>query len=727
MTRPPTRRAGAPRARLAAPGRVALLLGALLGALAACSTEQGRPEADPVPEGHFEQVRVDGADLAVDTGRFRVEVTGAPLRLAARLDGDVVAEEAPAGGLYVVRDGEVVDAEAATVREAGEGGVALDVLFADDTTGTLRLVPVRAGTVQVVLELDDRAGVTQWGERLATPADELVYGLTERIVSDFTASEVAPEEVGSLDRKGEVVDMYVQPTISAYAPFHQTSRGYGLLVDGTMPGTYDVGATDASVLDLRFELDPDAPPSYHLFVGRDGPEVLDQYTALTGRAPVPPDDVFLHWRGRDELTAGDPVEVDGVALNPTLAEDLLAYERYDLPAGVYHLDRPWAVGPEGYGALRFDPARFPDPAGMLDLLEERGWDTTVWVSSWAIGERGEHARAAGYLAPGSDRGIDFTNPEAVEWLQEDLVDFLDGQGETIDGLFIDRGEEGEVPSEADDTYADGRTGRQVHNAYPVLMQEAYVGALDEARGEDGFAIARAAYTGTQGLVMTWGGDTRSTEGFVGQPELGPSTDLGLRSVLISIQRAAFLGIAFWGSDIGGYTDFADREVFARWIQVGALSPLMRFHGDGGDAPWAMPTEPHVDEELIGIYRSYVLLHHALQPYLVDLAEEAHATGLTPVRPLVFRYPDQVEARDRWDQWTLGDDLLVAPVWESGARSRTVWFPPGRWVDVWDRDEVVDGPIALEVDAPLDTLPLYAAEGSEVLDLIPDDLGPAEGP
>lgn len=243
--------------------------------------------------------------------------------------------------------------------------------------------------------------------------------------------------------------------------------------------------------------------------------------------------------------------------------------------------------------------------------------------------------------------------------------------------------------------------------------------LDAERPEDGFAIARASYTGSQAYVATWGGDTHSRTGIQipEAPPSGESADLGLRSVLISIQRAAFLGLPFWGSDIGGYSDFADREVFARWIQVGAASPLMRFHGKGNDAPWDMPTRPRHDEEMIDIYRRYVVLHDSLQPYLVGLGAEAVATGLTPVRPLVFEWPDEAGAQDRWDEWMLGRDLLVAPVWRSGARQREVWFPPGRWVDVWDRDTVIVGPTRRSVDAPLDTMPLYAVAGSPVLDLI----------
>ena len=106
---------------------------------------------------------------------------------------------------------------------------------------------------------------------------------------------------------------------------------------------------------------------------------------------------------------------------------------------------------------------------------------------------------------------------------------------------------------------------------------------------------------------------------------------------------------------------------------------MRFHGNGSRFPWAMHTEPADDAEMVDIYSRYVRLHHALGDYFEGLADEAHETGLTIVRPLVFAYPDEEGALDRWDQWMLGEDLLTAPIWESGAVEREVTSrPAGGW-------------------------------------------------
>jgi alpha-glucosidase (family GH31 glycosyl hydrolase) len=120
----------------------------------------------------------------------------------------------------------------------------------------------------------------------------------------------------------------------------------------------------------------------------------------------------------------------------------------------------------------------------------------------------------------------------------------------------------------------------------------------------------------------------------------------------------------------------------------------------------MPSEPHYDQELIDIYRRYTTLRAELQAYLVAAAAEAGRTGLPIVRPLVFAFRDDPMVGDLWDQYLLGPDLMVAPVWQSGARQREVYFPAGRWESYWDGDDVHEGPATEVVSVPLDTIPVY---------------------
>lgn len=707
---------------------IGALSAALLVATACTDAEQVIDEGDGPPgsaDAHdarasFHDVRSGHDGVRFDAGGATVSVAASPFSIEVTdPSGPVVAS--PPGGVYVVRNGAPQVARDATVHSAEPSGIELAVVFTDGSTGELTLGPDELGSVHLSLRAEDPAAVTEWGTTFTLAEDEAIYGLTERIVDDRDASEIHPVEEGSLDRRGEVVTMWVTPTMSGYAPFHQSSQRWGMLVEGTMPGVYDIGRTNADRMDVRYETSPGSGGGdWHLLLGSH-PEMLTQYASLTGFPPVPPDAVFRHWRGRDEEPVGPTVEWHGVEMNASVATDLAEYERLGLEPGIYHFDRPWAVGAQGYGELRFDPVRFPDAAEMLAAMHEAGWEVQVWMAPWVLEEAGATAADRGWLAPRSDRALDLTDSDAVAWQQDRVVEFLEGpEGRWVNGLFLDRGDEPDVSSEASDVYADGRTGREIHNAYPLLYAEAYKAALDRARPEgEAWEIIRPAWAGTQAFALRWGGDTPSREGLTVPevPNTGASTDLGLRSVLISMQRAAFMGTTYWGSDIGGYSPWADRELYARWIEVGAVSPLMRFHGQGG-APWRMTVGgPTTDPELSDIYVRYVRLHHALAPYLRGLAEEASSNGMPLVRPLVFTWPEEPGARDRWDEWTLGPDLLAAPVWRTGQRSRSLWVPPGRWVDLWVPQHVVEGPAEIEVDAPLAVLPLWVREDSPLQDVL----------
>ena len=376
---------------------------------------------------------------------------------------------------------------------------ALGGAFRKRPDGTLSLQAAAADTVSVTLVPQGPGRTARWGERLVSPPAERIYGLTERIVDDLNASEITPAAVGSLDRKGEIVTMSVRPTIAAYAPFFHSSSGYGLLVDGTMPGVFDVAKTKRDEVSFRFDVDPSAPSSALVPVRRAEPRCHQPGVREPRGLPLlPPRVVFRHTRGRDVLPPGPPVMVDGVRMNPTVADDILNYQRYGIPPGIYHFDRPWAEGTEGFGRLQFDRARFPDPVGMLRVLRARGWRIQVWFSEWQLDARGARARRNGWLAPNSNRELDLTNPDAAAALKADVVKFLRGpEGRYVDGFFLDRTDE-IVPSKATDVYHDGRNGIQMHNAYPVLMQSLLRSALHEARRDNGWIIARAAYTGTPG-------------------------------------------------------------------------------------------------------------------------------------------------------------------------------------------------------------------------------------
>lgn len=672
-------------------------LAAVLGCLGSCSDSS---DSD-APAGS--EARMTG----------RVEVQAQPFRLQVVADDTVLVQQS--SPVVVTRADGSTDELLELVSRRDEGDTTVyDVRTQSQATVSVAVTPTNESSFRIALSSGDMAAAAI-GFRLE--AGELVYGLTERLrdsavmipelhgplIEDFN-----PDPVSTLDRRGEIVEMFVRPTIALYAPFYHSSRGYGLWVEGTYPGLFDIGATRADELQFRMETARGQGLSFHVFLGPGHQQILESYVQQVGLPIRPPDWVFEHWLWRDELTSGPTGMLDGRLVNAEIAEDIAMYERFDIPSGVYLFDRPYLVGggdpdSEGFHTFEWDTVRLPNIESTLASLRARGFRLAIWSAPWARdngpGSHGAEAAALGYLAPGNGRIIDFTNPDAATWWRAKLEAFMARYG--ISAIKLDRGEE-HVPSLPSDIYGDGRSGREVHNAYPVLQAKVHHDAAKNATNDDFVVMARAGYSGSQQWAVSWGGDDVGTE-------------LSLRSSIIKVQRAGFIGFPIWGSDTGGYYPFRHREVFARWLQFSALTPIMEIGGIGSRSPWDMPTEPRFDEELIGIYARYVKLHHELIPYTAAQADLAASKGLPIARAMVFDFPDDRRFANSWDQFMYGPDLLVAPIWQIGVRERQVLIPEGTWRWYWDTSRSWTGPATITVAAGLDTLPLFIRDGATVIE------------
>lgn len=698
--------------------RWALLLRALFVAalfVAGCGAEDGRETSIVVD--------VAADPIVVRTAAARVEIARTPARIAIydAANGTLLTREQAAEGLFFERDGVTHHLEAVVRAIPFPEGVDLECRT---TAGDIALVSVRfRSDHRIEVSLSPGGATSQaMGVRFASPRDEKVYGLTERLRdsslqpgSEIPVGDIRPAEVGSLDRRGEVVEMFIRPTFSLYAPFYQSSRGYGVAVAGTMPGVYDVAHADPDSIRMRFEVGSDPRFVLNFFVGPEHATILDEYTAWSGRPLVPPDWAFLNWHWRDELDVGAAAMLDGVEVNAEVADDVLNFEELGIPAGVYLLDRPVLQGNFGFARFAWDSQRLPNAASMLASLKRRGYHVVTWSSTWLCGsqagDNGLEAQQLGFIAPGpagapncADSGgasfiMDVTNPAARGWFRDKLAAFLRSEG--LDGIKLDRGEE-HIPSASSDIWFDGRNGREVHNDYVNLQTELHYDALDQAHPDGDFVLfSRSGYTGAQSHAIFWGGDTAGSEIF----GIGSGTDLGLRSVIIAQQRAAFMGFPIWGSDTGGYYGFKNREVFARWIELSCFSGVMEIGGRGSHEPWNMPTSPRFDDEMIEIYRRYATLRASLQSYIVAAAEQA-SRGMPLARPMVFFDRDDPNLGDRWDQYLFGADLMVAPVWKIGVREREVYFPRGRWRSLWNEAEVYEGPRTLTLPVALDDILVF---------------------
>jgi len=248
--------------------------------------------------------------------------------------------------------------------------------------------------------------------------------------------------------------------------------------------------------------------------------------------------------------------------------------------------------------------------------------------------------------------VDFSNPAAKVWWKGHLKALVDEGASVFKPDYGDR-----VAEEA--VFANGTTGKAMHNRFMFLYTEAAFEAVKETRGEN-IVWRRSGYIGSQRYPGTWAGDTQVTW-------------QGMRGALRGGLSAGFGGEAFWSHDIGGFVGVKpDPELYIRWAQFGLLSPFSRFHGTTPREPW------EYGGEALDIVRHYAQLRYALMPYLLASAHESTITGLPMLRHLQMEFPAEPNVDTIDDQYMLGSDLLIAPVLTPGATSRYVYFPKGRW-------------------------------------------------
>jgi alpha-D-xyloside xylohydrolase len=555
------------------------------------------------------------------------------------------------------------------------------------------------------------------------------------------------ERFDSVDQRGRTVDLYVingavRDLTYKPVPFFMSSTGYGLHLHTDRRATVRLATPDdPNTVSVRAEGEE---LKLTLITGTDFKEILGRYTERVGRPAVPPEWVFGPWKSRDWT----------VETQATVLEDVRKGREHNLAGTVKLIDALWE--PETH-TFTFDREKYPDPEGMIAELQRLGYRLVLWISPFMV--RGLEpspayleAEANGYLIRNPDGEtyvhrlgnsptylgscIDFTNPRALEWWK-DQIKRLVRMG--VSGFKTDFGEQ--VPDDA--AFFDGRTGSELHNAYTRLYNEATYEAMNEAlegleaksseseqaltaeelRREGlperslGTLFARSAWDGSQRLSCIWAGDQTS--------DFGPAS--GLQSVITAGQTAGLSGFPYWSSDIGGYFGVPTDEVFIRWAQFGAFSPIMQIHGMGKREPWEF------SRETLEIYRYYAQLHLDLFPYTYTYAYRAHSTGLPLMRSLALEFPNDPGA---WGdvaehEYMFGEELLVAPVYYGLNRYRHTYLPSlggaageGAWLDFWTGRPAEAGH-SYVVPAGLDTIPVFARPGSLVpmLDPSPGTLLP----
>jgi alpha-D-xyloside xylohydrolase len=505
-------------------------------------------------------------------------------------------------------------------------------------------------------------------------ADEHFFGFGEK----FTA----------LDKRGQRIvswnyDAFSSESERSYKniPFFLSSRGYGLLVDSGLATEFDVCHSTHACVQIVV---PDDLLDYYVIAGPEASTVLDGYHRLTGRPAVPPKWALGTWISNGFFRSDQ---------EQTLAVARTIRER-GIPCDVLHIDAYWQR--RGlWSHMQWDVDQFPDPDQLLRDLTDLGFRTCLWINPYISVEASLFAEGAakGYFLTSADGstyvadvwhgaqaacGItDFTNPQATAWFQELLRPLL-RQGASL--FKTDFGEG--VPVDA--VAANTMTGEALHNVYSLLFNDAVAEVTEQVAGHR-VLWARSSFTGGQRHCGQWAGDTNAT-----YPAMASTLRGGL--------SYALSGVPLWSHDVGGFTGTPAPDLFVRSAQFGALSPLVRLHGNSTRFPWQFPAQT---EQAV---REALRLRYRLMPYLYSAVAQAATTGLPVMRPLVLEGLDDPGAWSADLEYLLGPDLLVAPMTDPDG-TRQLYLPPGQWVDYWT-GEVHEGRRHLRVNKPLGQVPLF---------------------
>lgn len=672
-------------------------------------------ESDVPPPGTFRLS--DGSEVDVaSSGAIRVRVgdrvvfaTASSARITARTYEDSV--EGLTGIWSFGRDAEVAyPAGALASRDATPSEVTLRYAGGGDHASAVVTVrPLRAGAsiVRIEAHVGDPSGPNARSIAVPLACDErsTFFGFGEQYNAADQRGEAFPLMVSEqgIGRRPDAPSRAFQGdahTTYFPMPYFVDARGFGLLAKTPQRTLVDLCKSSPDV--AWIEVESGDPLELVVFHGPSPLDVVRELGDEVGRPRVPPAWAFeTTWigaqGGRDAVLAQAAKLAASKIPSKVLWVQDWTGERtnFDGGSGVQYR---WVA----------DEARYPDLAKMIGDLKTRGFRFLSYANPF-VPRNLDHfeAMAAGgmllknadgnvyeHIAPnGSAATPDFTSAATYPYVRGFFRDMVQRLG--MDGFMADFGEWAPL----DAVYANGADPRAEHNLYPVRWHTAWRAIMDEVRPDGDYVVfARSGYTGVHAVAQVY---------WVGDQEADFSPYDGLPTVVPAMLTLGLSGIPFVTHDVAGFSNGpSTKELYLRWSELGAFSPIFRTHeGNRKKENWSWDK----DEETLAHFTRMSIVHARLAPELITLAAEAGRTGAPMVRHLVLAHPDDRESQRTHDEYLLGDRLLVAPVLAEGARTRSVYFPPGNaWFDVWTGARY-EGGTRIEVAAAIGSPPVFARD------------------
>jgi alpha-glucosidase len=480
---------------------------------------------------------------------------------------------------------------------------------------------------------------------------------------------------------------------------------YGVFFDNTYRSVFDFGKESQDFFSFGAE---GGELNYYFIAGPEPKKIIEEYTAMTGRSPLPP----LWTLGYQQSRYSYYPEARAREIVKTLREN-------KIPADAIYFDIDYQQGNTPFTINR---EYFPTFEKMISDFRAQGMHT-ILITDLHIKKDPNHGYApydsgmkndvfvknpdgsvyVGTVWPGASVFPDFTLTRVRDWWGGLYKDFV-GMGAA--GFWNDMNEpalferaDKTMPLDTVHRLDDGTTldHRAIHNVFGMQNVRATYEGLRKLQPEERpFVLTRAAYSGAQRYAATWTGDNSSTWN-----HLKMSTPM-LLSMGIS-------GYPLVGDDIGGFAGSPTADLLTRWFEVGALNPIYRDHTAKGTAdqePWVHGPEHEA------IRRKYIELRYELLPYLYTGIEEASRTGIPLMRPVFLEYPQASNFYGDNRDFLFGRDFFVAPVTTEMVDAEEISLPPGEWYDFWTNTKL-SSKEKFTLRPRLDEMPLYVRAGAVV--------------
>ncbi len=676
------------------------------------------------------ELRRENVRFLLDTSGFRIvrDVTGRVL-----LETVAVGNELPIGLAWhplssvdyvnyshlVVRDNLRADqwfCDTIAVWKASDSAFSMDVRFRRKATGQgfdLRVAMLDNDRVKVDIRCTSTLP-SPWTFRtklrLRLFPDEYLMGFGERLEGVAFRSQRLLNWI-SEGQADTVPGPLPQDQGNYRVPFYLSTRGYGLLLHNNTCSAFDVGKADSSINEISVW---DQELSFTVYAGDSPEQIIESYTADAGRLYRMPEPwVFGVWvmaKNRNWLQSESGRSLD-------VAQSL---RRDSIPcSAIWHhywsekinnilgTDMSWDI----------DRVRYPDYENVILKHRSDGFKVLhyYWPYIFNADAEFDAANAAGiFMRDASGKTFlnqwlsffaqvaepDLTRTSARRWLQQNMLHNAFELGSS--GWMADFGEHHRIEM------VDSANGNPyaVHNEYPLWWARTNHEFWESRQPDGDYTFwMRGGWTGIQKYApLMWTGD----------PQFDWSAVDGIKTIIPSILSAGLSGHPLVSAHIAGYEyntlPANSEELWIRWLQVCSMFPVMWTH-EGSELFFGTHLVFDQSENTRTMFKRYARLHVAFAPYFLSLAREAVDRGLPVARTLYMHYPDDLRTVHIKDQFLLGDRVMVAPVVDSGARSRSIYFPAGRWYDFHTGKLAATGPTRLNVSAPLDHLPIFVREGA----------------